>query len=206
MFTGIIEAVGEVVALEPTAEDGAVLDVRAPQIAPHLTDGASLAVAGVCLTATPSPETGVIRAEIMGETLRRTRLGSVRPGDLLNLERAVPANGRLDGHIVQGHVDAVGTVRGVDDRGDWTLVRIGVPADRAPLLVEKGSVAVDGTSLTVTAVSEAGDAEPWFEIGLIPATLERTTLGSLAAGDPVDVETDVLVRHLARLAAFAAAR
>lgn len=201
MFTGIIEARGTVVDLSPTRRDGAALTVRAGHLARDLRPGDSLAVAGVCLTSIEHPDPDTFRAEVMGETLRRTGLGALEPGREVNLERALPATGRFDGHVVQGHVDGVGTVERIEDLGDWTRQRIRIPAELAAFLAEKGSIAVDGTSLTVTAVSPPGEAKPWFEIGLIPTTLAATTLGALEVGDTVNLETDVIAKYVSRLQA-----
>ena len=137
---------------------------------------------------------GTVVVDVMGETLRRTTTGRLTPGDTVNLERCLPAGGRFDGHIVQGHVDGTGQVLQIEDLGGWRRVRVSLPPDLAPLLAEKGSIALDGVSLTVTAVSPAAAAEPWFEVGLIPETLERTTVGTRAVGDAVNLEVDVIAR------------
>ena len=139
----------------------------------------------------------------MGETLRRTNLGNLTPGDTVNLERCLPAGGRLDGHVVQGHVDAVGTLASVTPHEAWSTLRFYLPAELAPLLAEKGSIAVSGVSLTVTAVSEPGVTPAWFEVGLIPETLKATNLGALKVGDSVNLETDALAKYVQRLTAFA---
>lgn len=162
---------------------------------------------------------GTFVAEVMGETLRLTGLGSLTPGDPVNLERCTPAAGRFDGHIVQGHVDGLGEVIARTDHAEWTTLRIGIPAHLAPLTAVKGSIALNGVSLTLTAVSEAvpptagiraegtaaeGTSLAWVEVGLIPATLSHTTFGGLRVGDPVNVEVDVIAKYTARLLAFAA--
>ena len=139
----------------------------------------------------------------MGETLRRTNLGNLNPGDTVNLERCLPAGGRLDGHVVQGHVDAVGTLASVTAHETWSTLRFNLPTELAPLLAEKGSIAVSGVSLTVTAVSEPGETPAWFEVGLIPETLKATNLGALKVGDSVNLETDALAKYVQRLTAFA---
>ena len=198
MFTGIIEELGEVVALE-THGDSAVLRVHTTVVGEDILIGASLAVNGVCLTViNASGESGRrdLDFDVMGETLKRSVLGGLRSGDLVNLERAVRVDGRLDGHVVQGHVDGTGVLlaRSPGDRFD--LVRFGLPVDLARYVAEKGSVAVDGVSLTVIAVGD-----DWFEVGLIPQTLRATTLGRKDAGDPVNLEVDVLAKYTERLLA-----
>ena len=198
MFTGIIEELGEVVALEAHG-DAAVLRVRTTVVGEDIPIGASLAVNGVCLTLVcASGESGRwdLDFDVMGETLKRSVIGGLRSGDLVNLERAVRVDGRLDGHVVQGHVDGTGVVlaRSPGDRFD--IVRFGLPVDLARYVAEKGSVAVDGVSLTVIAVGD-----DWFEVGLIPQTLRATTLGRKAAGDPVNLEVDVLAKYTERLLA-----
>jgi len=198
LFTGIIEELGEVVALE-THGDSAVLRVHTTVVGEDIPIGASLAVNGVCLTViNASGEAGRrdLDFDVMGETLKRSVIGWLRSGDLVNLERAVRVDGRLDGHVVQGHVDGTGVVlaRSPGDRFD--VVRFGLPVDLARYVEEKGSVAVDGVSLTVIAVGD-----DWFEVGLIPQTLGATTLGRKAAGDPVNLEVDVLAKYTERLLA-----
>jgi len=207
MFTGIVDGLGTVVELLPGAAPGITrLVVDTHGVADDLPVGGSLAVNGVCLTSVADPERqGVFVAELMGETMDRTSLGQVAPGDVVNLERCVPAEGRLDGHIVQGHVDGAGRVLSITEQGSWTTLRVGVPNRLAPQIAEKGAIAVDGVSLTVTAVSDPDAVDSWFEVGLIPATLTGTRLGRLAAGDMVNIETDVLAKYLSRFMAFAPA-
>lgn len=195
MFTGIIEEVGTVVAIEGSG-DSAVLTLRAATIAEDLVHGASIAINGVCLTVIgwePGALTA-IRFDVMGETLKRSGIGSLAVGDQVNLERAVRADGRLDGHVVQGHVDATGVVLSRTPSDAWETVRFGLPTDLARLVAEKGSIAVDGVSLTVSAVGS-----DWFEVALIPETLRATTLGQRRPGDPVNLEVDVLAKYVARL-------
>ena len=206
MFTGIIAVLGTVVGLDTDRDtDVTRLTIDAGDLVEDLAPGGSLAVNGVCLTSAPAGETpaesGVFVADLMGETLARTTLGTLRVGSRVNLERCVPAGGRLDGHVVQGHVDATGTVARIEPQGAWTRMRIAVPARLAGHLAEKGSVAVDGISLTVAGVSAPMAEEHWFEVGLIPATLATTTLGAADVGDPVNLETDVLAKYTARLLA-----
>jgi riboflavin synthase len=198
LFTGIIEELGEVVVLE-THGDSAVLRVHTTVVGEDIPIGASLAVNGVCLTvinASGESRRRDLDFDVMGETLKRSVIGGLRSGDLVNLERAVRVDGRLDGHVVQGHVDGTGVVlaRSPGDRFD--LVRFGLPVDLARYVAEKGSVAVDGVSLTVIAVGD-----DWFEVGLIPQTLRATTLGRKVAGDPVNLEVDVLAKYTERLLA-----
>ena len=208
MFTGIIEEIGEVVGVAESG-DSAVLTLRASTIAADLSKGASIAVNGVCLTVTgwvtaaptvgPGARRGSAAAmdiafDVMGETLKRSALGGLKPGDRVNLERAVRADSRLDGHIVQGHVDGTGVVVSRTPGDAWDSVRFGVPADLARFVAEKGSIAVDGVSLTVTSVGS-----DWFEVGLIPETLTSTTLGIKQVGDPVNLEVDVLAKYVDRL-------
>lgn len=202
MFTGIIEEIGEIAAITPSG-DGWRLTVRAPKAAADAVHGESIAVSGVCLTVVGStPDT--FDADVMKQTLDVSALGSVTVGARVNIEKAMPVGARLGGHIVQGHVDGTGPVLEVRPGAQWRVLRIGLPAELAPLVVDKGSISVDGTSLTVSAVSAPDAAEPWFEVSLIPETLAATTLGSRAVGDRVNLETDILARHVERLLAFRA--
>ena len=201
MFTGIIEEVGEVIGLSPSG-DSAVLRVRASKIGSDLAHGASVAVNGVCLTVVgqhPAADALELDFDVMAETLKRSIVGSLLPGQRVNLERAARVDGRLDGHIVQGHVDGTGTVLSRAPGDGWETVRFGLPADLARYVAEKGSIAVDGVSLTVTAVGD-----DWFEVGLIPETLRATVLGDKAAGDPVNLEVDVLAKYTERLLGYRA--
>lgn len=203
MFTGIITHVGTVRAVEPHPEqDTALLVLDAAGALDGLPAGGSLAVDGVCLTALRSGEEadGLFRADLMGQTLRMTSLGDRRPGDRVNLERCLLPADRLDGHLVQGHVDGVGEVLSVTGHGAWTTLRIGLPADLARYVPAQGAIAVQGVSLTVSDASAPEAGEHWFEIGVIPATLRATTLGTLAPGDRVNLETDVMARYAERLA------
>ena len=209
MFTGIVEEVGTLEVREDGA-DSAVLRIRARKALEGVALGDSIAVNGVCLTVTgvePSSadpaDGGVWSTDVMAETLRRSSLRQVDAGDPVNLERAVTAATRLGGHIVQGHVDGVGTVVSRTPGDDWEVVRIAVPADLARYVVEKGSITVDGVSLTVSALGGDGptdtEPEPWFEVSLIPTTLRETTLGRRAPGDPVNLEVDVIAKYVERL-------
>jgi riboflavin synthase len=196
VFTGIIEEIGEVLRLEGHG-DCAVLSLRARVIVGDLNHGASIAVNGVCLTVTgwAADDTfSVIDFDVMGETLKRSVVGTLQPADKVNLERAVRADARLDGHIVQGHVDGTGVVISRTPAQAWESVRFGLPVELAGYVAEKGSIAIDGVSLTVTAVGP-----DWFEVGLIPETLRATTLGGKEPGDPVNLEVDVLAKYVARL-------
>ena len=195
MFTGIVEELGEVVDLSPEG-DSARLTVRGPKVTADATPGDSIAINGVCLTVTGRAEDR-FTADVIGETLKHSAIGSLAPGDAVNLERAVRADGRLDGHIVQGHVDGTGTIVSRQPGADWEVVRISIPADQARYVVYKGSIAVDGVSLTVSGLSDDGD--PWFEVSLIPETLRRTTLGVRRPGAVVNIEVDLVAKYIERL-------
>lgn len=204
MFTGIVSGQGTVTALQPAPdEESAVLVFDAGKTAADLQVGGSIAINGVCLTATAVAD-GRVSVDVMGETLIRTTTGSLTPGDKVNLERCLPAGGRLDGHVVQGHVDGVGVLLEREDLGSWERLRFSVPQPLDRYAAEKGSIAVDGVSLTVTAVSGAGASDPWFEVGLIPTTLSETGLGAKKVGDPVNLEMDVLAKYAERLLRFTA--
>jgi riboflavin synthase len=192
MFTGIIESLG---TIKRTADvdGGRRLVLDAEDLAVGIEIGDSLAVNGVCLTAVEVGPDGVA-ADVVAETLRRSNLGSVQQGDRVNLERPMRADGRFDGHIVQGHVDATGEVTRVVAEGEGRLIRISAPPDGLRYVVEKGSITVDGVSLTVTSVDAAG-----FEIALIPHTISVTTLGLRRPGDMVNLEFDVLAKYVERL-------
>lgn len=200
MFTGIIEEIGEVVAVEPSG-DGVRITVRAPKAVSDAGHGDSIAVSGVCLTVVDQGDDW-FTADVMRQTLDVSSLAGIEPGRPVNLERALSAHTRLGGHIVQGHVDGLGRILEVRPGEQWRVLRVSVPADLAPLVVDKGSITVDGVSLTVSDVSPAAAAEAWLEVSLIPETLAATTLGDRVAGDPVNLETDILARHVQRLLAF----
>jgi riboflavin synthase len=191
MFTGLIADVGTVLAVEREGE-GATLRIGTP-LAGELREGDSIAVGGVCLTAATVGD-GELEAHAIHETLRRSTLGALAPRDPVNLELALRVDGRLGGHVVQGHVDGVGTIAAVCEEGSSRVVAIDADAALLPYLVEKGSIAVDGVSLTVSALREDG-----FEVALIPETLERTTLGRAAVGTHVNLEADILAKHVRRL-------
>jgi riboflavin synthase len=195
MFTGLIEEVGEVLAWEPVG-DSARITVRAPLTSSDAAHGASISVSGVCLTVVDrGPDR--FTADVMAESIRMSTLGERKPGDRVDLERAALVTDRLGGHIVQGHIDGTATVLAVTLGDAWRVVRFTLDPEHAPLVARKGSIAVDGVSLTV---SDVGD--DWFEVSLIPETLTATTLGALQPGDRVNIETDILARHVARLARF----
>ncbi|AEI12274.1 riboflavin synthase [Cellulomonas gilvus] len=193
MFTGIVEELGSVVAVEDRGLDARVR-VRGPLVTSDAHLGDSIAVDGVCLTVAELPGDGTFAADVMPESLRRTALGALRAGVPVNLERALAVGGRYGGHVVQGHVDGVGTILRRTPGERWDEVEIGLPATLARYVAEKGAIAVSGVSLTVTHVSD--DA---FGVSLIPTTLAHTTLGGLVVGDAVNLEVDVLAKYAERL-------
>jgi riboflavin synthase len=190
MFTGIVSELGEVEAVD-SSTDGARLRVSA-ELASELAEGDSVAVSGACLTAT-SVADGAFEADVMHQTLELTTLGELEPGSSVNLELPLRASDRLGGHVVQGHVDGTGTVSEVSDDGFAKRVRVELPDELLPYVVEHGSIAIEGVSLTI-----AGLSDEVVEVSLIPETLERTTLGGLEAGDRVNVECDVFARYVQR--------
>lgn len=196
MFTGIIEELGEIVAWE-RGDDAGRLTVRAPLAVSDAKHGDSISVSGVCLTVVDQGPDW-FTADVMGVSIAMSTLGGLQPGGRVNLERAARVDDRLGGHIVQGHIDGTATVLSVTDEGSWRVLRFTLGTDVAPLVARKGSIAVDGVSLTVSAVGD-----DWFEVSLIPETLAATTLGLLTPGATVNIETDILARHVARLAQFA---
>jgi riboflavin synthase len=202
LFTGIVEDLGEVEAVDQQG-DFAVIHVRSSVVTSDARIGDSICVSGVCLTVTSligsQPETGGapptgFTADVMGETLRHSSLKSLSPGTPVNLERSVRLEDRLGGHLVQGHTDGTGTIQSRVSHADWDVVRVSLPADLARYVVHKGSIAVDGISLTVSDIDE-----DWFEISLIPETLKRTTLGAKQPGDEVNLEVDVIAKYVERL-------
>jgi riboflavin synthase len=197
VFTGIVEEVGTLVARDDSS-DSAVLRVQATRVLEDVALGDSIAVNGVCLTVTDVTD-GVWSTDVMAETLRRSSLGAAGSGDRVNLERAVTPHTRLGGHLMQGHVDGVGSILTRTPGDAWEVVRIALPRELARYVVEKGSIAVDGVSLTVSAVSPADDPEPWFEVSLIPTTLRETTLGARTPGEAVNLEVDVIAKYVERL-------
>jgi riboflavin synthase len=197
MFTGIVEELGEVTSIERLG-DSAKLTVRGPLVTAAAAPGNSIAVNGVCVTVTSLAD-DEFTADVMGETLARTSLGGVADGSQVNLERPVAAGGRLDGHIVQGHVDGTGVVIEIRPAERWHVVRISTSPALMRYIAKKGSVAVDGVSLTVSELS--ADAGNWFEVSLIPETLARTTLGRSQVGDVMNIEVDVIAKYVERLLA-----
>jgi riboflavin synthase len=192
MFTGIVEATGVIVDVADF-DGGKRFIIDCPQVTEGLGVGDSIAVQGACLTATEIDD-GRFTVALVSETLRRTSLGTFKPTDTVNLERAMSASGRFDGHIVQGHVDGVGTVREVTPDGDGRRVTITCPPELLRYVVEKGSITVDGVSLTVAGM----DADS-FDVALIPHTLQVTTIGALAPLSPVNLEVDILAKYVERL-------
>jgi riboflavin synthase len=227
VFTGIVEDLGEVEAVDQQG-DFAVIYVRSSVVTSDARIGDSICVSGVCLTVTGllggSPPTG-FTADVMGETLRYSSLKSLSPGIPVNLERSVRLEDRLGGHLVQGHTDGTGTILSRVSHQDWDVVRISLPADLARYVVHKGSITVDGISLTVSALSHPTTASPpthpatasptsttsptdgpqpggpqsWFEVSLIPETLKRTTMGAKQPGDEVNLEVDVIAKYVEKL-------
>lgn len=192
MFTGIVEELGSVQAVTDLG-DAARLSIAGPTVTSDARPGDSIAVNGVCLTVVDIVD-GAFTADVMLETLRRSSLGSVAPGSPVNLERAARVDSRLGGHIMQGHVDGVATVSRVEPTENWTTVSFALPSDLARYVVEKGSIAVDGVSLTVVHVDDES-----FSVSLIPTTLAHTTLGTRRPGDVVNIEVDVIAKYVERL-------
>jgi len=192
VFTGIVEELGSVLALDPLG-DSVRLRIRGPVVTGDAVHGASIAVNGVCLTVVEHGD-GEFTADVMQETLDRSSLGALRPGSPVNLERPVTLEARLGGHLVQGHVDGTGTILERIPSEHWEVVRVSLPDDLGRYVVEKGSITVDGVSLTV--VEAARDS---FTVSLIPTTLGLTTLGSKSVGDPVNLEVDVVAKYVERM-------
>ena len=190
MFTGIVEELGEITAVEP-----ARLGIRGSLVSSDAEHGDSIAVNGVCLTVT-DVDGDVFGVDVMGETYARTALGSIKPGDPVNLERAATMATRLGGHLVQGHVDGVGEILKREPGEGWETVHFSLPEELGRYVVEKGSITVDGVSLTVVSVGTGQ-----FTVGLIPTTLALTTLGRKQVGDPVHLEVDVIAKHVEKLLA-----
>jgi riboflavin synthase len=199
VFPGIVEELGEIVAKEDLV-DAARFVIRGPLVTTDAGHGDSIAVNGVCLTVVDVLPDGAFSADVMAETLNRSSLRAVDVGSRVNLERAAAVNSRLGGHIVQGHVDGTGHVISRTPSENWEVVRVALPQALARYVVEKGSITVDGVSLTVSSlgVDKSGD---WFEVSLIPTTLELTTLGRAAVGTPVNLEVDVIAKYVERLLA-----
>jgi riboflavin synthase len=214
VFTGIVEDLGEVEDVDQQG-DFARIYIRSSVVTSDARIGDSICVSGVCLTVTgllggttppdPPAHEGAARppipprgftADVMGETLRHSSLKSLSPGTLVNLERSVRLEDRLGGHLVQGHTDGTGTIQSRVSHADWDVVRISLPPDLARYVVHKGSITVDGISLTVSALS---DPQSWFEVSLIPETLKRTTMGAKQPGDEVNLEVDVIAKYVEKL-------
>ena len=195
MFTGIVEELGSVAAVERLADDAARFTISGPLVTSDAGHGDSIAVNGVCLTVVDlRPES--FTADVMRETLVRSSLGGLKPGSPVNLERAARLDSRLGGHLVQGHVDGTGEVLAIDPSDSWTLMRIRLPEALGRYVVEKGSITVDGVSLTVVSVDDDS-----FTVSLIPVTLAHTTLGRLSVGDRVNLEVDAIAKYVERLMA-----
>jgi riboflavin synthase len=199
VFTGIVEELGEVVGKDDLG-DSARFTIRGPVVTGDAGHGDSIAVNGVCLTVVVVLSVGRFTADVMGETLKRSSLGRLAAGSPVNLERAAALNSRLGGHIVQGHVDGTGQIQARTPAEHWEVVRIGLPVELARYVVEKGSITVDGISLTVSGLGS--DPQDWFEVSLIPTTRELTTLGQAAPGTPVNLEVDVIAKYVERLMAL----
>lgn len=214
MFTGIVEELGEVVAVDRGGRS-AVIRIRGPLVVADTVPGASIAVNGVCLTVVEHTDTD-FTVDVMAETLHRSSLGSATPGSPVNLERAMPATGRFGGHIVQGHVDATALILSREPGDRWEVVSIELPTQLARYVVEKGSITVDGVSLTVSAVSAVSAIVPGtpgsadlrdassFSVSLIPTTLALTTLGRKGPGEAVNLEVDILAKYVERMLATSA--
>ncbi|MFF0502646.1 riboflavin synthase [Streptomyces fimicarius] len=192
MFTGIVEELGEVTAVERLS-DASRFRLRGPVVTEGAKHGDSIAVNGVCLTVVDTAD-GEFTADVMAETLKRSSLGALAPGSRVNLERPMELGGRLGGHLVQGHVDGTGTIVERTPSEHWEIVKVSLPPELTRYVVEKGSITVDGVSLTVVEV-----AADHFTISLIPTTLDLTTLGHKQPGDPVNLEVDVVAKYVERM-------
>jgi len=207
VFTGIVTELGTIAGVELSGDAGAEsarFTVRGPMVTGDAGHGDSISVNGVCLTVVTVAD-GSFTADVMKETLDRSSLGALAVGDPVNLEAAVRVSDRLGGHIVAGHVDGTGTVLERRPTEQWTVVRVSLPAGLGRYVVEKGSITLDGVSLTVTALSPPGATDAWVEVSLIPTTLALTTLGSKGPGAPVNLEVDMMAKHIERLLASDAA-
>ena len=197
MFTGIIEELGTVRTIERTT-DSARVTIEGPLVVSDAEHGASISVNGVCLTVVTHDD-ATFSADVMAQTLSASGLGALHEGSRVNLERAARVDARLGGHIVQGHVDGTARVLAVTPEPDWTRIRFELDPNLIRYVVNKGSITIDGVSLTVSSVSEIAEAPAWFEVSLIPTTLTLTTLGSLAGGESVNIEVDVLAKYVERM-------
>ena len=200
MFTGLIEERGTITAIEQLP-DAVRLTVSGNTALQGAQQGDSIAVSGVCLTVVEHDATS-FTADVMEQTLAMSTMRNATVGLAVNLERAAELGSRLGGHIVQGHVDGTAEVLSITPSDDWTVIRFGLSRELAPLLVDKGSITVDGVSLTVSTISAPAEASQWFEVSLIPETLTVTTLGLRSVGDTVNLETDIIARQVARMLAF----
>jgi riboflavin synthase len=200
MFTGLIEELGTITAIEKLP-DAARFTIMGNAVLADAQHGDSIAVSGVCLTVVEqTPDT--FTADVMEQTLAMSTMRNATVGTAVNLERAARAGDRLGGHIVQGHIDGTATILAITPSQDWRIVRFSLTPELAPLVANKGSIAVDGISLTVSNVSEPTEIVQWFEVSLIPETLMATTLGARVVGDTVNVESDIVARHVHRMLAF----
>ncbi|WP_216896461.1 riboflavin synthase [Nocardia alni] len=200
MFTGIVEELGEIVAVEPLA-DAARLRIRGKLVTSDARHGDSIAVNGVCLTVVDIVDGDSFTTDVMGETLSRSSIGKLDVGSRVNLERAAAVDSRLGGHIVQGHVDGTGVIVSRDPQENWEVVRVSVPEALARYIVEKGSITIDGISLTVSGIGAdaTGEDRDWLEVSLIPTTRELTTLGTAPVGTTVNLEVDIIAKYVERL-------
>ena len=206
MFTGLIEEIGEITTITPVG-DSLRLTVRGPKVSSDAAHGDSIQVSGVCLTVIriSNNEAGQAEqfdADVMQQSIKMSTLGTLRVGDRVNLERAARVDSRLGGHIVQGHVDGTAELLSATQHDNWRTLRFSLAPALAPYLVDKGSVTLSGVSLTISNIASEEDQQAWFEVSLIPETLTATTLGSLEPGDRVNLETDILARHVARMLKF----
>ena len=197
MFTGIIEELGTVTAWQPTA-DAARITVHAPLAVSDAKHGDSISVSGVCLTVVDQGHDW-FTADVMAETIAMSTLKTPEAGTRVNLERAAKVGDRIGGHIVQGHIDGTSELLSITPGGAWRVLRFSLDPEHASLVTRKGSIAVDGVSLTVSAVGSSETSDDWFEVSLIPETLTATTLGLRAVGDRVNIETDILARQVERM-------
>ena len=200
MFTGLIEERGTITAIEQLP-DAVRLTVSGNTALQGAQQGDSIAVSGVCLTVVEH-DANSFTADVMEQTLAMSTMRNASVGLAVNLERAAELGSRLGGHIVQGHVDGTAEVLSITPSDDWTVIRFGLSRELAPLLVDKGSITVDGVSLTVSTISAPSEVSQWFEVSLIPETLTVTTLGLRSVGDTVNLETDIIARQVARMLAF----
>lgn len=200
MFTGLIEELGSITAIEPVG-DSLRLTVRGPKVVADAGHGDSISVNGTCLTVIEQTA-DTFTADVMAQTIKMSAVHDLEVGSPVNLERAARAGDRLGGHIVQGHVDGTATLASITEADQWRVLRFELDRELAALLVDKGSVTVSGVSLTVSTISDPSEAQQWFEVSLIPETLTATIMGSLTVGDRVNIETDMLARHVARMIHF----